>query len=92
MVSNIPLGKCASLIGESTTDAINSNFDNFESALYMKSVSMPVSCQKKEKKKFYNERIHTTMHQSGYIFIKMTSLFGHDLFKGSDGCNGRTRY
>ena len=32
--SLIPLGKCAFFRGELQIDAINSNFENFESALY----------------------------------------------------------
>ena len=34
--------------GEFQFDAINSNFDNFESNLYMKSVSMPLNYELKD--------------------------------------------
>ena len=41
--SLIPLGKCAMYYrGELQMNAIYSNFNNFESALFMKSVSMPL--------------------------------------------------
>ena len=49
------------LRGELQIDAINSNFQNFESALYMKSVSMPLS---------FNSKIIITINFTFFSFLK----------------------
>ena len=62
------------LRGELQIDAINSNFENLESAFYMKSVSMP-------KAEFILDRKHFFIALSHVRFLRSRASNAHDLKK-----------